>query len=197
MRRRLPHGHERRGRQRGQALVELALVVPVFLLVVFGLFDGGRLVYTNSALSEAAREGARLAAAEAAWIGVPGSGCVSDASAIGAGNPGAHVCPSSVSAFEAHVVAAVNRMAVSLGPLTAVHLSCNDGSPADPAPSGAWTDSPGGGGNGCQDAHGNAVSSAGDLVSVRVELTYQPVTPIVTSLIGSVPLSASATMVIH
>jgi hypothetical protein len=188
-----------RGRcgQRGQTLVEFALVLPVFLVVAFGLFDAGRLVYTNSALSEAAREGARLAAAEAAWIGVPGSACVTDASAIGAGNPGAHVCPSNVTALEAHVVDAVNRMAVSLGPLTAVHLSCNDGSAADPAPAGAWTDALGGGGNGFQDAAGNAISSAGELVSIRVELTFQPVTPIITSLIGSVPLSASATMVIH
>jgi hypothetical protein len=181
----------------GQALVEFALVMPVFMLVIFGLVDAGRLVYTNSALSEAAREGARLAAAEAGWIAVPGSSCVSDASSIGVGNPGAHVCPTSVSALEAHVLDAVNRMAVSLGPITAVHLSCNDGSAADPAPTGAWTDAPGGGGNGCADPNGHAVSSLGELVSVRVELTYQPTTPIINSLIGSVPLSASATMVIH
>ena len=187
----------RRHREGGQTLVEFAVVLPIFLLVVIGLFDAGRLVYTNSALSQAAREGARLAATEAGWIGVPGSGCVSDASAIGAGNPGAHVCPSSVSSFKAHVVGAVNRMAVSLGPIAAVHVSCNDGSGVDPAPAGPWTDASGGGGNGCQDTSGNPVSSSGELVSVRVELTYQPLTPIINSLIGSVPLSGSATMVIH
>ena len=32
---------------------------------------------------------------------------------------------------------------------------------------------------------------------MRVEYTYQPMTPIVTSLLGSVGLSGSATMVIH
>lgn len=184
-----------RGRQRGQTLAEFALVLPIFLLVVFGVFDAGRLVYTNSVLSQAAREGARLGATEAAWISVPGTACVDDESDIGAGNPGAHVCPVNVASFKAHVVTAVNRMAVSLGPISAVHISCNDGSGADPAPSGAWTE--GAGGNGCQDNLGNPVSSPGDLVSVRVELTYEPITPVIGSLIGSMPLSGSASMVVH
>jgi hypothetical protein len=184
-----------RARPAGQTLPEFALALPIFLLVVFGVFDAGRLVYTNSVLSQAAREGARLAATEAAWIGVPGSACVPDESAIGAGNPGAHVCPADVVSFKAHVVAAVNRMAVSLGPITAVHVSCNDGSGADPAPLGHWRE--GTGGNGCSDGSGDAIGSSGDLVSVRVELTYEPVTPIVGTLIGSLPLSGSATMVVH
>lgn len=189
------HPPLRRQGQEGQGLVEFALVLPVFLLALFGLLDVGRLVYTNSVLSQAAREGARLAATEAAWIGVPGSGCVADESDIGPANPGAHVCPSEVSTFRSDVAVAVNRMAVSLGPIAAVHLSCNDGSGADPAPSGEWTNASGG--NGCQDGSGNAVSSSGDLVSVRVEYTYQPMTPLISSLIGSLPLSGSATMVIH
>jgi hypothetical protein len=175
--------------------VEFALVLPVFLLVLFGLFDVGRLVYTNSALSQAAREGARLAATEAAWIGVPGAGCVSDPSGIKAGNPGAHVCPSTVDQMKLHVASAANRMAVTLGPLTEVHLSCNDGTAADPAPSHSWQE--GVGGNGCKDLAGNAISSSGDLVSVRVEYTYQLFTPIISEFLGRVPLSGSATMVIH
>ena len=56
-----------------------------------------------------------------------GSGCVADESAIGSGNPGAHVCPSNVAAFKADVVSAVNRMTVSVGPSGAVHISCNAG----------------------------------------------------------------------
>lgn len=43
----------------GQALVEFALVLPVFLLLLFGLIDVGRFVYTWNALNQAAREGAR------------------------------------------------------------------------------------------------------------------------------------------
>lgn len=49
----------RRDRTRGQALVEFALVVPLFLLVVFGIIDGGRLIFINNSLSEATRDGAR------------------------------------------------------------------------------------------------------------------------------------------
>jgi hypothetical protein len=187
----------RRDDQSGQGLVEMAMVLPVFMLAVFGLFDVGRLVYTNSALSQAAREGARLAATEAAWVGLTGSACVADASDIDADAPGEFVCPPSVDAFQADVREAVNRMTVTLGPVTDVHVSCNAGTVADPAPSGGWTDEPGGGGNGCRGVGGAAIGAEGDLISVRVEYTYAPMTPVVTSLLGSVPLSGSATMVIH
>jgi Flp pilus assembly protein TadG len=43
----------------GQGLVEFALAIPLFLLLLFGLIDIGRLVYVNNALAEGAREGAR------------------------------------------------------------------------------------------------------------------------------------------
>lgn len=46
-------------KSRGQALVEFALIVPIFLLLFFGLIDVGRAVYVNNSLAEAAREGAR------------------------------------------------------------------------------------------------------------------------------------------
>jgi hypothetical protein len=193
---RLRIGWSRPG-QEGQGLVEFAMVLPVFVLAVFGLFDVGRLVYVNSTLSQAAREGARVAATETGWIGLSGNGCVADESAIGAGNPGAHVCPANVAAFDAHIVSAVNHMAVSLGPLNAVHISCNAGDEADPAPSGAWSDAPGGGGNGCRDGAGNPIGAVGDLVSVRVDYTYQPMTPIITSILGAIGLSGSASMVVH
>jgi len=48
-------------RERGQELVEYALTLPIFLLLVFGIFDMGRGVYYYSALQNAAREGARYA----------------------------------------------------------------------------------------------------------------------------------------
>jgi Flp pilus assembly protein TadG len=49
----------RRRRSGGQALAEFALAIPIFILLVFGLIDIGRLVYVNNAISQAAREGAR------------------------------------------------------------------------------------------------------------------------------------------
>jgi Flp pilus assembly protein TadG len=45
----------------GQALLEFALAIPVFLLLLIGLFDLGRAVFAYNTLTNAAREGARLA----------------------------------------------------------------------------------------------------------------------------------------
>jgi hypothetical protein len=50
-----------KGRQRSQALVEFSLVAPLFLTVMFASVDIGRLLYTYSAISSAARDGARTA----------------------------------------------------------------------------------------------------------------------------------------
>ena len=47
--------------QRSQALVEFAMVSPVFLLVLFTAIDISRLLYTYTAVSSAARDGARTA----------------------------------------------------------------------------------------------------------------------------------------
>jgi Flp pilus assembly protein TadG len=49
---------------RGQALVEFALVFPLFLLLLFGLIEVGRFVYVNNAFNEAAREAARFGSVE-------------------------------------------------------------------------------------------------------------------------------------
>ena len=51
--------HPLKRARRGQSMVEFAMVLPLFLLLLFGLIDGGRLVYINNAVAEAAREGAR------------------------------------------------------------------------------------------------------------------------------------------
>jgi Flp pilus assembly protein TadG len=44
---------------RGAAAVEFALVIPVVLMVIFGIIDFGRLLNAQLQVSEAAREGAR------------------------------------------------------------------------------------------------------------------------------------------
>ena len=48
--------------ERGQSMVELALVLPLVLVVVLGLVDLGRIVFVNNTLSDGARHGARHAA---------------------------------------------------------------------------------------------------------------------------------------
>jgi Flp pilus assembly protein TadG len=57
-----PPASGRKARDRGSAAVEFALVVPVLLLIVFGIIDFGRLLNAQITLTEAAREGVRLAA---------------------------------------------------------------------------------------------------------------------------------------
>src|ERR1700694_5913720 len=47
--------------QRSQALVEFAMVAPLFLLVLFTAIDISRLLYAYTAISSAARDGARTA----------------------------------------------------------------------------------------------------------------------------------------
>ena len=51
----------RRRKSRGQALVEFAIVLPVIALVVLGLLDLGRAVFTYNTLSQAARQANRTA----------------------------------------------------------------------------------------------------------------------------------------
>jgi Flp pilus assembly protein TadG len=48
-------------RTRGQALVEFALVLPVIVLVLLGLLDLGRAVFSYNTLSQAARQANRTA----------------------------------------------------------------------------------------------------------------------------------------
>lgn len=51
-----------RRHSRGQALVEFALVFPLIVLLLFGVFDLGRAIYSYNTIANAARLGARIAA---------------------------------------------------------------------------------------------------------------------------------------
>ncbi len=48
-----------RGTQ-GQELVELAILIPLLLLIAFGVLDMGRLFHASITITNAAREGARF-----------------------------------------------------------------------------------------------------------------------------------------
>ena len=60
-----PHGVRRREARSGQALVEFALIVPVFLLLLLGLLEFGFIFDHAMTVSYATREGARSGAAYA------------------------------------------------------------------------------------------------------------------------------------
>ncbi len=47
--------------EHGQALVEMALVLPLFLLLLFGVMEMGRIGYAYVSVNNAAREGGRVA----------------------------------------------------------------------------------------------------------------------------------------
>lgn len=49
-------------RQRGQGLVEFALVLPLFTIILLGMIDVGRVIWANNTVANAAREAARYAA---------------------------------------------------------------------------------------------------------------------------------------
>jgi Flp pilus assembly protein TadG len=54
----------RRFEEVGQGLVEFALILPIFLLLIFALVDFGRAFFTWQVVTNAAREGARAAAVQ-------------------------------------------------------------------------------------------------------------------------------------
>ena len=60
----------RRQRGRGQALVEFALALPVFLMLLMAVFDLGRAIYMYNGVAEAARELARVTSV---YPGTPGA----------------------------------------------------------------------------------------------------------------------------
>jgi len=57
-------GIDRRKRLRegGQSVIEFALILPFLFLIVFGITEFGRALMTTNILTQAAREGARVAA---------------------------------------------------------------------------------------------------------------------------------------
>lgn len=47
--------------EKGQAAVEFALVLPILLILIFGIIDFGRILYTKNALTSLSQEAARHA----------------------------------------------------------------------------------------------------------------------------------------
>ena len=103
--------------------MEFALVLPVFMLLLFGLIDMGRYVYLNSTLSQAAREAARVAAVEASWVGKAGV----EPSCGTAGGP---VCPANLAALRADMIALSDlyTSCASTAPSPVTTQTCADGS---------------------------------------------------------------------
>jgi len=124
-------GRDRSSRQRGQGLVEFALVVPVFLLLLLGMLEYGIAFTHDQTLAYATREGARVG------------------SSFGDGNT---AYPCGTTNFDAPIIAAVERVLTSTGsPIDLprvnainVYLAQANGSPTSGKVN-VWTPTPGAG----------------------------------------------------
>ncbi len=67
-------GSRRKKGEKGQALVEFALLVPIFLILMFAIVDFGMGFYSWITVTNSAREGARLGAVHPP-LDVPASPC--------------------------------------------------------------------------------------------------------------------------
>lgn len=79
LRKRAPRSNVRRAgtgpSERGAALVEFALILPVFMMLVLGMFSGGIAYNHQSSLANSAREAARYGATVAEAQCTPTSNC--------------------------------------------------------------------------------------------------------------------------
>jgi len=80
-----------RSRNRGQALVEFALVLPIIVVLILGTLDVGRAVFVYNTLSEASRQGARTAIVNQNASTVQ-TAAVNNAPASGLSSSGVDVC---------------------------------------------------------------------------------------------------------
>jgi Flp pilus assembly protein TadG len=68
------HRDAHRKQQRGATLVETAFGLMLFLLVIFGIMEYGRVVWIYTTLAELSREGSRYAAVHGSSSKVPAGG---------------------------------------------------------------------------------------------------------------------------
>ena len=172
-----PRPSRRRGR--GQAMVEFALIAPIFFLLLFSIIEFGRAVYYIQMLNNAAREGARYAIVH----GGPGNGyhCASGLfpatpayqDAVVCDPNGDKVVASTKSAAIAIIDAAANDFQVH------VRWCANDGNTID-----------------CPGTHGDGDNGRNQTVKVEIIYTFKPMIAGVVPL-PSFTLTGGSTLVIN
>ena len=140
----------------GQAMVEFALVAPMFFLLLFSIIDFGRAVYYIQTLNGAAREGARYA-------------IVHGGNSLNPSGPMPPTIPITPNAYDpngVYVVQAVKNYAVGV----------IDANPADYVVTVKWCSQ--GTVPACPDdaiaPAGNGTNERGDTVVVEVAYTFRP-----------------------
>jgi Flp pilus assembly protein TadG len=134
---------------RGQTLVEFAIVMPIIAMVVLGLVDLGRAVYSYNTLAQSARQGARTAIVNQNVTNVTNQ-AISSAASLGLTAANIDVC--------------FKESDTTL-------QDCSSAT-ADDCP--------------------QSVRVIGCLALVRTHFNYQPMTPIVSLFLSSIPLSSTS-----
>jgi Flp pilus assembly protein TadG len=142
-------------RSRGQSLTEFALILPILLLIIFGVVDFGRAIYAYNAVSNAAREGGRTAIVNQTASDIR-SRAIQQATALG-------IDAASVSCPPA-------------GPSGVCIQFKNATLTADCSP---------------------ATGALGCVAVITVKYSMTPLTPIIGSIIGSIPISAQTKQAIE
>jgi Flp pilus assembly protein TadG len=139
----------RSNRRRGQAMVEFALVIPIFMLVLSGILDFGFALFSRMTVINAARDGARAA------IMV---------------EPGGYGTIPLVAQTNAVASAAQGGLTVTVSTSDDVKCLLTHASPASLTPCGNWTK---------YDATTNPTGpQSGDSISVTVHYTYHTFFPL-------------------
>jgi hypothetical protein len=169
-------------KSRGQAMVEFALVAPIFFLLLFLIIEGGRFVFFYEMLNNAAREGARYAIVH----GANSSPCPGKPGAGGGSGPPPPGLVNTCDPSGANVKTAVQNAAMNLAGAGELFVYDPIWTPKNvpiPKPAdcyGAASPCPGS-------------NARGDYVSVYVEYLYHPVIPI----LPQITISAEATLVVN
>lgn len=153
-------GRREPARRAGQAMVEFALIAPLFFFLLFSIIEFGRAVYYIQMLNNAAREGARYAIVHGAESNAPSGPFPASKGTTNPTDPnGARVVAATKSAAIAIIDSAATDFRVD------VRWCANDGDTAD-----------------CPGTYGDGDNGRNQTVKVTVSYTFQPM------IAGVVPL---------
>ncbi len=166
-----------RRRQRGQGLVEFALVFPIIVLLLIATFDMGRAVYAYTSIANAARQGARVAAVNQLYPSSSDTTCKENM-------PVEDLTDGSTPTWSARACAAAAATSLGLKPTNvtvgyAAPSGSNLACPAGPAPA---------------DPSANTPFHVGCIVSVTVSYGFAPITPLIGNFLGSFTMSSTSQM---
>lgn len=155
---------------RGQALVEFAIVAPIFLLMMLSIIEFGRAVYTIQMLDNAARVGARYAIVHGAESSCPSGPMPNNA---------VNYCDPT----GAKVVAAVRNAAIGVAGLSSADLVVTP----------RWCDP--NNTAGCTSGLGNGNNGRNQGVSVQVAYTFTSLVPLIP--LPNFTLTGGSTLVVN